>query len=56
VDVNELIRETLELAQRPHDTPVTTTTELTQGLPAIEGERVQLQRVFLNLIVNAADR
>jgi signal transduction histidine kinase len=56
LDVNELVRETLELARTDllmrHVTPVI---ELDEDLPAIEGDRVQLQQLLLNLIVNAAD-
>ena len=35
-----------------HVTPVTV---LTPALPAIEGDRIQLQQVLLNLVLNAAD-
>jgi len=56
VDVNELIRETLDLLRTElllrHVIPVT---NLSQGLPIIEGGRVQLQQVLLNLMLNAAD-
>lgn len=55
-DVNELVRETLDLVRTNlltrHLTPVT---ELASSLPVIDGDRVQLQQVLLNLIVNAAD-
>ena len=30
-------------------------TELAQGLPLIQGDRVQLQQVILNLIVNGIE-
>ena len=30
-------------------------TELVEGLPLIEGDRIQVQQVVLNLIVNAID-
>ena len=30
-------------------------TQLAEGLPTIEGDRVQLQQVILNLIVNAIE-
>ena len=56
IDVNELIRETLDLLRTElllrHVIPVT---NLSQGLPIIEGGRVQLQQVLLNLMLNAAD-
>jgi C4-dicarboxylate-specific signal transduction histidine kinase len=56
LDVNELIRDTLELLHTDllvrH---VTAVTDLATSLPVVEGGRVQLQQVLLNLIVNAAD-
>ncbi|MGH8311192.1 MAG: sensor histidine kinase, partial [Steroidobacteraceae bacterium] len=56
LDLNDLVRETLELARTDllmrHVTPVI---GLASSLPAINGDRVQLQQVLLNLIVNAAD-
>jgi signal transduction histidine kinase/ABC-type uncharacterized transport system substrate-binding protein len=56
IDVNELIRETLELLRTEllirHIVPVT---DLSRNLPMIEGGRVQLQQVLLNLVLNAAD-
>lgn len=56
LDMNELVSETLELARTDlllrHVTPVV---GLASSLPAINGDRVQLQQVLLNLIVNAAD-
>ncbi len=56
VDVNELIRETLDLLHTDLVTrQVTTGTDLAPALPTIEGERVQLQQVLMNLIVNASD-
>src|SRR4030095_4679988 len=38
--------------QRAH---VTLRTDFHEGLPAIDGDRVQLQQVILNLVLNAAD-
>ena len=55
-DLNELIRETLDLLRAEllirHVTP---RTDLAPALPAIDGGRVQLQQVVLNLVLNAAD-
>jgi C4-dicarboxylate-specific signal transduction histidine kinase len=56
LDVNELVSETLELARTDlvmrH---VVAVAELAPALPAVRGDRVQLQQVVLNLIVNATD-
>jgi len=56
VDVNEIIRETISLlrseAMRYH---ISVRTELDAGLPQIIGDRVQLQQVTMNLIVNSID-
>ena len=54
VDINEAIREVIELTRSEAvKTGVSVRTELADGLPLIEGDRVQLQQVILNLIVNA---
>jgi signal transduction histidine kinase len=56
LDLNELVPETLELVRTElltrHVIPIT---ELAPSLPVVDGDRVQLQQVLLNLIVNAAD-
>jgi C4-dicarboxylate-specific signal transduction histidine kinase len=56
IDINALVDETLHLIRTDlvmrH---VTTLTELAPSLPVIDGDRVQLQQVLLNLILNAAD-
>ena len=54
VDINEAIREVIELTRgeaAKHGASVRTA--LGEGLPLVEGDRVQLQQVVLNLIVNA---
>jgi C4-dicarboxylate-specific signal transduction histidine kinase len=56
VDVNEVIRDVLALAHRELITGgVATRTELAPDLPIVLGDRVQLQQVLLNLIMNAID-
>jgi PAS domain S-box-containing protein len=54
VDINEAICEVIELTHSEAlKNGVSVRTELADGLPLIEGDRVQLQQVVLNLIVNA---
>jgi C4-dicarboxylate-specific signal transduction histidine kinase len=56
LDLNELTRETLELLRTELLTRhVMPRTDLAPSLPMIDGDRVQLQQVLLNLILNAAD-
>jgi PAS domain S-box-containing protein len=55
-DVNEAILETIDLTRsemRGHR--ILLQTELAHGLPHIWGDRVQLQQVILNLIMNAIE-
>jgi signal transduction histidine kinase len=53
VDINEAIREVLALTHgETVKNGVSVQTDLAQDLPLIEGDRVQLQQVMLNLIVN----
>lgn len=55
-DFNEAILEVIALARSEvlkHD--VSLQTRLATGLPAVDGDRVQLQQVILNLILNAVD-
>ena len=56
LDANELVREVMSLAQGDLATrSVDTRLQLTPGLPALQGDRVQLQQVMLNLIMNASE-
>ena len=56
VDLNETAQEVIALSmgelQRGR---VILRTELAEGLPSIAGDRVQLQQVILNLLLNASD-
>jgi PAS domain S-box-containing protein len=56
VDINETINEVIAMAssevQRSH---VSLQTELANHLPFIRGDRIQLQQVLLNLIINAVE-
>jgi C4-dicarboxylate-specific signal transduction histidine kinase len=54
VDMNEAVREVIELVRgEALKNGVSVKTEFTKGLPIITGDRVQLQQVVLNLILNA---
>lgn len=56
VDVNELVRAVLVLVRGELEKyRVQTQTELTAGLPPILGDRIQLQQVVLNLIMNGIE-
>src|SRR5438270_443253 len=56
VDVNEVVTDVLKLMR--HDLinqSVTVDTDLGQNLPPVAGDRVQLQQVLLNLVLNACE-
>ena len=56
VDINEIILATLQsLREEFLDHKIETRTELTSGLPSVEGHKGQLQEVISNLIHNAVD-
>jgi signal transduction histidine kinase len=56
VDVNKLIRETLTFARGElENRRVVTHTQLSAGLPNISADRIQLQQVLLNLVMNAIE-
>ena len=56
VDINEAIREVIELTRgEVAKSGASVETQLSDGLPLIEGDRVELQQVLLNLIVNALE-
>jgi len=56
LDVNEVIRDVLALAHAELITGgVAVHTELSPDVPTVLGDRVQLQQVMLNLIMNAID-
>ena len=55
-EINEAILEVVALTRgEVMKSGVSVQTQLAQGLPPIEGDRVQLQQVILNLIVNAIE-
>jgi two-component system sensor kinase FixL len=54
--INDLIRETLAFTRNERERKgVVVHTELRDDLPPVEGDRVQLQQVLVNLILNAID-
>jgi C4-dicarboxylate-specific signal transduction histidine kinase len=53
-EINGAIREVIQLTHgEAVENSVSVRTELTDGLPLVQGDRVELQQVVLNLIVNA---
>jgi PAS domain S-box-containing protein len=56
LDINETIREVIALTRSElHRTGTSLQTQLADGLPLVPGDRVQLQQVVLNLILNAVE-
>jgi len=56
VDVNEVIAEMLTILRNQADHhSVTTRTNLAEGLPAVVADRVQLQQVLVNLMLNGIE-
>ena len=56
LDINETILEVVALAQyQLSQGDILLETRLAKGLPLVQGDRVQLQQVVLNLIVNAIE-
>jgi PAS domain S-box-containing protein len=56
LDVNDVVRETIGLMQREiFNHQVSLRMELAPALPAILGDRVQLQQVIINLVMNGIE-
>jgi signal transduction histidine kinase len=56
LEINGAIREVIELTRgEAAKNGISVQTELAHGLPLIEGDRVQLQQVIVNLIINAVE-
>ena len=56
LDINEAMREVIEFTSgETAENSVSVQLDLATGLPAVAGDRVQLQQVILNLIMNAIE-
>jgi PAS domain S-box-containing protein len=56
LDINDSIHEVLNLIRSElHEHHVALDSELSDGLPPVMGDRVQLQQVILNLVMNAVE-
>ena len=56
LDLNEVARDVLELTRSDFLVRrISVATQLTSALPSIDGDRVQLQQVLLNLVLNACE-
>jgi two-component system sensor kinase FixL len=56
IDVNDVVREVIKLIRNDlANQAVAVHAELAPGLPNVKGDRVQLQQVLLNLLMNACD-
>jgi C4-dicarboxylate-specific signal transduction histidine kinase len=56
LEINDPIREVIELTRsEASKNSVSVKVQLADGLPLIRGDRVQLQQVMLNLIINAVE-
>jgi PAS domain S-box-containing protein len=56
VDVNELIREMFVLLRSEANRhSISIRTELAEGIPKVMADRIQLQQVFMNLMINGID-
>ena len=56
LDINEAIREVIDLTRgEMRKTGVSLQTQLVADLPPVSGDRIQLQQVILNLIINAIE-
>ena len=56
VAINDVILETIALTRtEAANHSVSVRTQLAEGLPRVQGDRVQLQQVLLNLIINAIE-
>jgi len=55
IDLNAVIRETVELLSRTLDKRIVLSQDLAAGLPPIQADPVQIEQVLINLCLNARD-
>jgi PAS domain S-box-containing protein len=56
LEINEVILEVIALTSREMEkNGISAQTQLAESLPAIQGDRVQLQQLILNLLINAIE-
>jgi len=55
MNINKLVRETLEIIRHTIDKSIRVNTKLDEALPTIVGDAGQIQQVVMNLCVNARD-
>jgi signal transduction histidine kinase len=56
LEINEVILDVIALTSREIEkNGISAQTQLAESLPAIQGDRVQLQQVILNLLINAIE-
>src|SRR4029077_8616859 len=56
LDINEVVQDVLKLMHNDlANQGVSVQTELAENLPAVQGDRVQLQQVLLNLMLNGCE-
>jgi PAS domain S-box-containing protein len=56
LNINDAVREVIELARgETMKNGISVHTDLQEGTPLLEGDRVQLQQVMLNLVMNAVE-
>jgi two-component system sensor kinase FixL len=54
LDLNGLVQDTLEMLQRELERrPLALRVDLAPGLPRVQGDRIELQQVLINLVMNA---
>ncbi|WP_418336539.1 ATP-binding protein [Rhizobium gallicum] len=56
IDLNEIAREVIALSARDmRERSIVLESRLASGLPSVRGDRIQLQQVILNLVLNGID-